>query len=196
MFKTIKEYLEKSSIYKLNNLDRLIAIVKLIAEIPWGEGRTVKEVLKTKKVGTCTGKHLVLQACFDELGIEYRPVVCTFKWSEQEINYPENLKTIFKGGEWEHAHNFVQVKTKNRAYVDIDITWNSRLKPFGFKTFPQDWNCEDAFLGLDNIIRRWNGVDVKKKKKELINSLDPKLKKRREKFLKEFTKWVNLINSM
>ncbi len=97
--KSIRKYLSANKIYDLKRRDQLITLVRLVAEIPWGEGRTVCEVLETKKRGTCTGKHLVLQACFNELEIKYQPVVCTFRWQDQEINYPENLKAILEEGE-------------------------------------------------------------------------------------------------
>ena len=48
---------------------KLVGLTQAIASIPWGEGRTIEEVLETKRVGTCTGKHLVLAACFDALGL-------------------------------------------------------------------------------------------------------------------------------
>ncbi len=190
----VKKYLEKNKIGQLDKRLQLIAVVKLVAEIPWGEGRTIEETLETKKVGTCIGKHLVLQACFDELGIEYRPVVCTFRWGEQAIIYPENLRSILKEGEWEHAHNFVQIKKENGEYTDIDITWNSKLASCGFKTFPKNWDGKSAFVGIDNILHRWDGADAESKKKELLNSLDLKSRERRERFLKEFIKWVKIIN--
>lgn len=190
----IKNFLAKNQIYKLSKKEQLTAVVKLTAEIPWGEGRNINEVLETKKVGTCTGKHLVLQACFDELGIEYRPVVCTFRWGDQAVKYPENLKSILKEGEWEHAHNFVQIKKERGKYMDIDITWNSRLASYGFRTFPRNWDGESAFIGINNIIRRWDGVDAESKKKEITDSLPMELKERRARFLSEFIKWIGTIN--
>ncbi len=190
----IKKYLEENKIGQLGKKSQLITVVKLVAEIPWSEGRTIEEALKTKKVGTCTGKHLVLQACFDELGIEYRPVVCTFRWGEQGIMYPKNLRAILEEGEWEHAHNFVQIKKENGKYADIDITWNSKLASCGFKTFPTNWDGKSVFAGIDNIIQRWDGADAESKKKEITNSLAPNFKERRERFLSEFIKWVRMIN--
>jgi hypothetical protein len=190
----VKNFLVENKIGQMHKEDQLINIVKLVAEIPWGEGRTIEEVLETKKAGTCTGKHLVLQACFDELGIKYRSVVCTFRWGEQSIKYPENLKRILKEGEWEHAHNFVQIKKENGDYIDADITWNSKLALCGFKTFPKNWDGKTAFVGIDNIIRRWDGVDAESKKKEITSSLELDLKERRENFLNKFIKWVEVIN--
>lgn len=189
----IRGYLRSNGILDLKGRRQLTAVVRLAAEIPWGEGRTIEEALLTKKVGTCTGKHLVLQACLDELGIRNRPVVCTFRWGEQPIKYPEHLRVILKEGEWEHGHNFLQILMGD-SYVDVDITWNGRLKPYGFKVLPQDWDGKMPFAGVDNIVRRWGGAEVGALKKELIGSLTPELVDRRERFLKGFIGWVESIN--
>jgi hypothetical protein len=188
----IKAFLSSKGIYQLPKASRLVAVVEAVAEIPWGEGRDVEEVLCLGK-GTCTGKHLVLQACLAELGIESRPVVCTFRWGDQTIKYPEKLRLILREGEWEHGHNFLQVII-NGNYVDIDVTWNSRLKPHGFKAFPKGWDGKTPFVGVDKIIRRWDGIDIKEKKQQLIDSLSPKSRKNREKFLNGFVSWVESLN--
>lgn len=191
----IRKYLRRNKILDLEKSKQLIAVVELVANISWGEGRTIEEAIIIKKVGTCTGKHLVLQACFDVLGINYKPVVCTFRWGNQPIKYPEKLKSILRHGEWEHGHNFVQVIAENKPPIDVDITWNSRLKPYGFKTFPENWDGKTSFVGVDKVIRRWDGADIRDMKKQLIESLSPELRERREQFLKEFIAWVASINN-
>jgi hypothetical protein len=190
----IKNFLRKKGILNLDKHKQLVEVVKAIAEIPWGEGRSIEEALLTKKVGTCTGKHLVLQACFDELGIKYKPIVCTFRWIEQGVKYPEDLKKILNEGSWEHGHNFVQIEKEGRN-IDLDITWNSKLKLYGFKTFPSNWDGKTDFIGVDKIIRRWDGVSIGSMKKELIESLEPEVRERREKFLKKFIEWIDSINT-
>ena len=122
----IRTYLEKNGIYGLGKDEQLLKVAQSVAAIPWGEGRTIEEVLSTKNVGTCTGKHVVLQACFDELGITYNSVVCTFRWGDQRIQYPEHLKSILAEGEWEHGHNFVQISGKDGNVIDLDITWDQK----------------------------------------------------------------------
>ena len=191
--KEIKNYLKSNGILDLDKDKKLVAVVKAVANIPWGDGRTIEEVLVTKKVGTCTGKHLVLGACLDELGIKYRHIVCTFRWGDQKIKYPKHLRNIFKEGEWEHGHNFIQIKKDNK-YVDVDITWNPKLKEYGFTTFPEDWDGKSSFVGIDKIVRRWDGVGIESIKKKLIKSLSPKIQERRERFLKEFIEWIDSIN--
>jgi hypothetical protein len=190
----IRAYLESNGITGLPREQRLRATVKRTAEIPWGEGRTIEEVLDTKKAGTCTGKHLVLAACLDELGIRYRQVVCTFRWGDQAIEYPDSLKAHLAEGEWEHGHNFIQIEV-NGGFADVDITWNSRLEPYGFRTFPRDWDGRAPHIGVDRIIKRWDGTPTLDLKKRLIDSLDAKTRKRREEFLDGFIRWVKTINA-
>jgi hypothetical protein len=189
----IRRYLKSNGILTLPAYKRLSAVVATTAEIPWGEGRTIEDVLATKHVGTCTGKHLVLQACLDVLGIKNRPVVCTFRWADQSITYPDNLKALLTGVEWEHGHNFLQVEADG-GYIDVDITWNHRLKGNGFRTFPTDWDGKTPFVGVEGIVRRWNGQNVQAMKASLIGSLSPEQAAAREEFLRTFTSWVKSLN--
>ena len=191
--KVITDFLTRNGIFDIPKNQQLIAVVKLVAEIPWGEGRTIDEVLITRGFGTCQGKHLVLQTCFEKLEIEYRPVVCTFRWKDQSIKYPENVRKILAEGPWDHGHNFVQISA-NGNLIDVDVTYNSKLKPYGFKTFPQNWDGKTSFVGVDNIVKRWDGAEMLAMKKDLIESTDPKLRERRERFLKVFIPWVESIN--
>ena len=191
--KEIQNFLRQNGIFNFEKDRQLIEVVKLVSRIPFGEARTIEEVLKTKKVGTCTGKHLVLQACFDELGIEYQPVVCTFYWEDEKIKYPENLQAILDEGKWEHGHNFVQIKKENGIYIDVDVNYNPELKPYGFRTFPQDWDGQSSFVSVEKIIRRWDNVNIADMKKELIDSLISEIRERRKRFLSELFKWVGSI---
>lgn len=191
----VKNFLRTNGILELEKDRRLVAVAQLVSKIPWGEGRSIMDVLVLKKTGTCTGKHLLLQACFDELGIKYQPVVCTFRWGDQDIRYPENLKAILAEGEWEHGHNFVQVTQEDGSYTDLDVTWDSKLKPYGFKVLPDDWDGKTPFVAVDKIVRRWDGADVEADKKGLVESMSAETRERRGRFLKEFIKWVDSIHA-
>ncbi len=190
-----KNFLNENGIFDLNKEDQIAETAKLIAKFPWGEARTIEELLVTKKYGTCTAKHSALQACYDILGIKCHQVVSTFKWGEQEINYPEELQTILDEGEWNHGHNFLQVQKDDGTKIDVDITWNSKLKESGFMTFPEDWDGKTSFVGL-KINQRWDDVDMKAKKIELIESLSLELRERRARFLRLFIKWIHSINQL
>lgn len=191
----IKSFLKENNIFDLDKEKQITETAKLIAQFPWGESRTIEELLVTKKFGTCTAKHSALQACYELLGIKCHQVTSTFKWGEQNIKYPVELQRILDQGEWDHGHNFLQIEKENGSKIDVDITWNSKLKEYGFMTFPEDWEGKDSFVGL-NINQRWDDVDMKTKKIELIESLSPESRERREHFLKLFIKWIHSINQL
>jgi hypothetical protein len=138
---------------------------------------------------------LALQKCYDLLGIKNHQVISIFKWGKQGIKYPNELQQILDEGEWDHGHNFLQVEKDDGTKIDIDVTWNTKLNDFGFMVFPENWNGKDSFIGL-KIEQRWDNVDMKAKKVELIESLDSKERERRERFLKLFVKWIHSINQI
>lgn len=185
----ISQFLEGLDLNELEESEKLVKVAQSVSAIPWGEGRTIEDVF-TKGVGTCTGKHKVLQACFDKLGIEYQPVVCTFKWGDQPVDYPQELKDILAEGEWEHGHNFVQLKDG----TDLDVTWNKALAEHGFKVLPEDWDGKTSFVGVDQIKNRWDGANIDEMKADLIGGLDEQTRERRERFLKGLIRWTEAIN--
>ncbi|MDO8648646.1 MAG: hypothetical protein Q7R81_02580 [Candidatus Peregrinibacteria bacterium] len=172
----------------------LIAVTKAVAAIPWGEGRTLEEVLVTKKVGTCTGKHLLLQHCLAQLGIPTRTVTCTFKWEEQSIRLPPHIRDLLEGETWDHGHNFLQIKHHGR-WVDTDVTWDPPLATQGFRVLSKDWNGTTPFIGVDPVRTRWDGVDPAVMKPQLIDALSLEMRKKRERFLDAFIAWVGTLRS-
>ena len=89
----IKNFLQGLHLEGLSDEEKIIKIAQTLSEMPWGEARSIDDVF-AKGFGTCTGKHKVLHACFDELGIRCIPVVCTFMWGEQSLEFPEKLQAI------------------------------------------------------------------------------------------------------
>ena len=189
----VKKFLKENGIFDLNKEKQITETAKLIAKFPWGESRTIEELLVTKEFGTCTAKHSALQACYELLGIKCHQVVSTFRWGEQGIKYPEELQKILDEGEWDHGHNFLQIEKDDGIKIDVDITWNSNLNNYGFLTFPKNWDGKSSFVGL-KINQRWDNTNMKLKKIELIESLSPELRQRRERFLKLFVNWIHSIN--
>lgn len=185
----VRSYLNSQDLDGLNLNQKVEKIAKQISKIPWGDAKTAEEVLQ-KGYGSCSGKHKLLSACLDLLHVRHRPVVCTFRWGDQEVRYPENLQRILWEGEWEHGHNFIQLENGNY----IDITWDPKLAPFGFRVLPDDWTVNDTFIGVKNIKRRWDGAPVDETKQDLVNALPKVLQERRERFLQEFIKWIKEIH--
>lgn len=179
--------------HHVRSSDDVLTLIRSVAEIPWGEGRTIEEVLETKLVGTCTGKHLVLRECLKVLNVPLEEVVCTFRWSEQSVAYPPALRAILEEGPWEHGHNFLKMNLHG-TWIDTDITWDSPLANLGFRTLPKSWNGTENFLGIEHIVQRWDCTSMEQKKKELIESLTPEEQERRRRFLLAFIEWINHVH--
>jgi len=190
----VTQFLDQHGITRLAGKAQLIRLARAVNAIPWGEGRTLEEVLSTKNVGTCTGKHMVLQACMDVLEIPYRTVVCTFGWLDQGIRYPDDLHHLLQEGAWPHGHNFVQVKNSQGQWVDLDITWDPPLAAYGFHPLPEDWNGEKSFVAVSEFIERWDGVDIADKKHALVDNLTEDQRAQREHFLAGFIRWVESLH--
>lgn len=190
----VAQFLDQHGITKLSGKAQLIRLARAVNAIPWGEGRTIEEVLVGKKVGTCTGKHLVLQACLDTLEIPYRTVVCTFRWLDQGIRYPDALHQLLQEGMWPHGHNFVQLKNAQGEWIDLDITWDPPLAAYGFRPLPEDWNGEKSFVAISSSLERWEGEDIADKKHALIDSLTEDQRAQREQFLSGFINWVESLH--
>ncbi len=191
----IVSFLDQLALAKRAPREQLRVIAQAVTQIPWGEGRKMEEVLHTKHVGTCTGKHLVLQACLDAISIPWRPVVCTFRWGEQGLLFPPHLTAILGEGEWDHGHNFVQVRGEDGAWMDLDVTWDPPLTLQGFRSLPYDWDGRTPFIGLTRLRERWNDTDMLVKKEELIAALSPAQRERRERFLAAFIHWIDSLRS-
>ena len=188
----IKSFLADHGIKRVNERAALKKLVQAVSAIPWGEGRTIEDVLQSEKVGTCTGKHLVLEAGLQELGIACRSVVCTFRWQDQEIRFPQRLKDILTKHTWLHAHNFIQVQNSSAEWIDVDVTWDGDLRRHGFRVLPSDWDGEHPFVGLI-ILERWDGIDMHSKKDELLHMLTDDQRHAREQFLRGFIAWIQSL---
>lgn len=167
----------------------LIELAHAVAAIPWGEGNTITDVLKERGTGTCTGKHRVMLEGLRQLNIEAQPVMCTFHWQEQEIAYPRELRDFLDEHHWPHAHTFLQAKNSDDIWIDVDVTWDPPLKPYGFWTFPEDWDGEQSFHGL-KMLERWDGADIAAKQDELQALLSPEQQRARDHFRGLFISWV------
>ena len=121
--------------------------------------------------------------------------MCNFDWNKQNLKFPEEMQKILDKGSWDHGHNFLQIEKQDGTKIDVDVTWNSKLKDVGFLTFPRDWNGENSFIGL-KLKQRWDDINMKEKKIQLIESLSPELRERREKFLELLIDWIEGINEL
>lgn len=181
----VADFLEQNGI---RTPDQFLELVHRVAAIPWGEARTVEDVIRMN-MGTCTGKHLLLQECLRMIGIPVRSVVCTFRWEHQGLQLPATLRESLTLCSWKHGHNFVQVRNGD-TWIDLDVTWDAPLVSYGFRALPAEWDGTTSFVGLSSIERRWEDIDIADMKEQLMAALTPQQKAAREEFLHAFIQWI------
>ena len=155
----------------------------------------------TKNVGTCTGKHKLLESALQHFDIPYECVVCTFRWENQGLKLPAHLQALLDQGSWSHGHNWVRIHTHTHTHththqepIDVDLTWDSALAPYGFAVLPDNWDGQSSFIGLQTYEQRWNGVSIDQMKEQLIATLTPDQRHRREQFVEGLINWSNQIH--
>ncbi len=181
-------FLAQNDIVGLEPDIALIELAHAVAAIPWGEARLIPEVLQ-KGMGTCRGKHRVFLEGCRQLGMEARPVVSTFHWHEEEIQYPKELREFLEDHHWPQNHTFAQVKNSKDEWIDVDLTWDPPLQPYGFWTFPEDWDGEHPFRSA-KLLERWEGVDIQLKVDEIVNTLTQEQRQAQDHFMGKFIEWV------
>lgn len=86
-------------------------------------------ILETNKA-SCSPKHYLLGFLFAKLGLPIQYVTYPFKWEEQPLNYPEELRKMAKG--LPAAYHLACKVDINDKWVLVDATWDMALKKAGF----------------------------------------------------------------
>ena len=78
---------------------------------------------------SCVGKRKLLQAKLAAIGIDSRPICCTFRWDTTPL--PSEI--FAKASRPTSGHEFLEAFIpENKKWVWVDPTWDSSLKTAGF----------------------------------------------------------------
>lgn len=114
---------------------RKIKIFEAIRDIPyyvtWStdpEKGPVDLIIRNK--GNCLPKHFLLGTMYQKLGIPIKYATYPFKWSDQDVNFPEKLKKLVD--KLPVRYHIALKAYINDTWVSIDATWDLPLKKVGF----------------------------------------------------------------
>jgi hypothetical protein len=175
-------------------LDPLAARIKLferVRDIPYlyPASRDPAEVLR-RGHGSCSGKHYALGALYRILGVPVRHMICTHRFNESPLPFPEEMQALLRKNEVVDLHDYLQIRVDDQ-WIDVDATWEKALREFGFPV-SDDWDGKSSML-LSVVPDESVAVDddPSKTKDDMLARLTPRQRAVRKQFLEALGRWVN-----
>lgn len=146
------------------------------------------EVLQ-KAEGSCSGKHSLLADMFRSLGLQVRHLVCSHRFNESPIAFPEQMQAILRKTEIVDIHDYLQIAVDG-DWVDVDATWEACLHDYGFPV-NEDWDGRSPMLlSVSSEEPQIADRDPQKLKDEMLSHLTPRQRTLRKQFLEALSAWV------
>lgn len=142
--------------------------------------------------GTCSGKHYLLKALFEELGFNARIVMCTHRFTEQNTaHFPASLRAQVSNEPIPDVHTFIRLKA-GAKWTDVDATWPLQAGHLGLVVndrFHRGINMRIACDPIE-IFEVPDGVEPQRFKEELIKTYCGSQIERRDLFIEEMSGWL------
>ena len=142
--------------------------------------------------GTCSGKHYLLKALFEEMGYQVKLVMCPH-WFTQEntAGFPDNLMNLLAGGPVADVHTFLRVNTGG-SWTQIDATWPIWAEPLGLMVNRRFQPGSDMVLACqpEEFLEVPAGEDPQRFKEQVIESFCGPNSPTRERFIQELANWL------
>lgn len=146
------------------------------------------EVLQNSR-GSCSGKHYLLGEFYRLLTVPTRHMICTHRFNESPIAFPEQMQEMLRKNEIVDLHDYLQIEVDG-AWVDVDATWEAGLRAFGFPV-NEDWDGK-APMALSVVPEDHTLVerDPERQKEAMLAKLTPRQRTLRKQFLEALNGWV------
>jgi len=167
-----------------------IALFERVRDIPYvyPASREPEEVLRHGK-GSCSGKHYLLGEMFRRLGLPVRNMVCTHRYNESPLPFPDDMQEVLRKNEVVDVHDYLQLKVDG-DWIDVDATWELGLREFGFPV-TEEWDGRTSMV-LSVVAEEHSVVegDPARTKEEMLAKLSPRQRALRKQFLEALSRWV------
>src|SRR5262245_45706496 len=100
-----------------------IRLFERVRDMPYcyPASRDPVEVLRSGR-GSCSGKHYLLGEFFRLLGLRVRHMICSHRFNESPIGFPEEMQEMLRKNEIVDLHDYLQVQIDD-DWIDVDATW-------------------------------------------------------------------------
>ena len=151
------------------------------------------EVLRLER-GSCSGKHYLLGELFRRTGLRVRHMICSHRFNESPIVFPEPMQHLLEKNEIVDCHDYLQVEIDGE-WVDVDATWERGLREFGFPV-NEEWDGRSPMV-LSVVPEDLAVVerDPERVKEELLSKLTPRQRALRRQFLEALSAWVQELSA-
>jgi len=171
------------------------ATFALVRDMPYRRASTRDpEVTIAEWRGTCSGKHILLQALFEELGAPATMILAPHEFTEQNAPWlPPALLEEVRRAPVPDVHNFLRVQPAFEAdWMTVDATWPREAGALGLPV------SEDLVPGHDMVIAADPievhhvppDADPTEMKQRILDDFSPDQLTRREAFLAELMEWL------
>lgn len=175
----------------------IVGIYHHIRAIPYGgAGQRDPRKVYESRLGTCSGKHILLRDTLRAGGYDAE-VVTIFTYFNKGIpihpSMPQELQDIILNADVPDYHHFVRTISKDGYFVKLDATWHDALKGYGFPV-------NDAWDGMGDTVLAGTPIrvypakeDIAALKQSLLTTLSAGEIALRARFLKLLTEWMATI---
>jgi len=172
-----------------------IALFEQVRDIPYcyPATRDPAELLRVGR-GSCSGKHYLLGELFRRLTLPVRHMICTHRFNESPLVFPEPMQEVLRKNEIVDFHDYLQIEVGGQ-WIDVDATWERGLREFGFPV-NEDWDGASAML-LSVVPEDFAVAerDPDRLKDELLSKLTPRQRTLRKQFLEALSNWVQELSA-
>jgi hypothetical protein len=172
-----------------------IALFEHVRDLPYRypASRNPVEVLQ-QRAGSCSGKHYLLGELFRRQGIPVRHMVCTHRFNDSPVPFPERMQDLLRKNDIVDVHDYLQICV-NGTWIDVDATWPLALRDFGLPT-TDEWDGRSPMV-LSVIPEEHEQIegDPAKAKEERLSKLTPRQRMLRKQFLEALSQWVGELQA-
>ena len=175
------------------------AAFALVRDMPYRRASSREpEVTIEEWRGTCSGKHILLQALFEELGMQTTMILAPHEFTEANSPWlPPSLLAMVRETPVRDVHNFLRVRPVGQLgpqaeWVTVDATWPLPTRELGMPANETFDLAHDMGLAADpdELFHVSQDLDPIELKARILDDFSAEELVRREQFLAGLMDWL------